>query len=55
MLGARVEELEAEAEALAAQHELAKQEWQAEMAAQAAAHDRQMAVVRISARGIPSC
>ncbi|KAL4437763.1 hypothetical protein ABPG77_005675 [Micractinium sp. CCAP 211/92] len=46
MLGARVEELEAEAEALAAQHELAKQEWQAEMAAQAAAHDRQMAVVR---------
>ncbi|KAL4443980.1 hypothetical protein ABPG75_011717 [Micractinium tetrahymenae] len=46
MLGARVEELEAEAEAVAAQHEQAKQDWQAEMAAQAAAHEKQMGEVR---------
>lgn len=46
VLGARVEELEAEAEAVAAQHELAKQDWQLEMAAQAAAHEQQMGQVR---------
>lgn len=44
-LGARVEELEAEAESVAAQHELAKQEWQAQMAAQAAAHEKQLGQV----------
>ena len=45
-LAARVEELEAEAEAVGAQHELAKAEWQAETAAAAAAHEKQMGQVR---------
>lgn len=46
MLGTRVEELETEAEAVLAQHELARQDWQAEMAAQAAAHEQQLGKVR---------
>ncbi|PRW51062.1 125 kDa kinesin-related -like [Chlorella sorokiniana] len=45
-LAARVEELETEAEAVAAQHELDKQEWQAEMGRQQAAHDKAMGEVR---------
>jgi hypothetical protein len=46
LLGARCEELEAEAEAVAAQHELAREEWQQEMAAQQAAHELQLGQVR---------
>lgn len=46
-LGARVEELEQEAEAVAAQHELAKEAWQAETAAAAAAHEKQMGEVGV--------
>jgi hypothetical protein len=45
-LAARVEEMEAEAEAVGAQHELAKAEWQGEMAAAAAKHEQQMGKVR---------
>ena len=45
-LAARVEEMEAEAEAVGAQHELAKAEWQGEMAAAAAKHAQQMGKVR---------
>ncbi|KAI7844763.1 hypothetical protein COHA_001645 [Chlorella ohadii] len=45
-LAARVEELETEAEAVAAQHDLDKQEWQAEMGRQQAAHDKAMGEVR---------
>lgn len=44
-LAARVEEMEADAEALAAQHELAREEWQRETAVQAAAHERQLGKV----------
>jgi len=54
-LAARVEELEAEAEAVAAQHELDKQEWSAQMAAQAAAHEKQLAAVRHAAPGAGGC
>lgn len=44
-LGARVEELEAEAEAVAAQHELDKQDWAAEMKRQAAVHEKELGAV----------
>lgn len=51
LLGARCEELEEEAEAAAAQQELAREEWQREMAAQRAAHELQLGQVCLRARG----